>query len=141
MNKTKDVVTPKSALAIWESLFEKEETKFTPNLRYVYRYLYRYEGILGYKTSNGVWWVYEDLWRYYLHHGFPDIATMQPVMCIPDALRYLHTIGIPSTYKLREFRQDATELGYVFTQKITKNRKLITRSNCHKFLAVWNGNR
>lgn len=138
----KKTITPIQAYEVMVQ-FNKDHDKETPNIRYVYNYAELYEGVLSYKNANDKWCLYEDLWIYYLENGFPDLAIKKPVMKLAVALRYLHSCGIDPNYKLREFRKDVTERGMVIKEKkgdvVKKHR--ITRTDCNKFLAEWNGNR
>lgn len=138
----KKVLTPKQAYEVMVQ-YNKDHGKTTPDIRYVYNYAEWYEGVLSYKTAEAKWAIYEDLWSYYLENGFPDLAIKKPVMKLAVALRYLHSCGVDPNYKLRQFRKDAEDLGFV-DKKIEGNvikNHTITRNNCNKFLGIWNGNR
>jgi hypothetical protein len=140
----KKVITPKQAFEVMKK-YNKDHDKEVPNIRYVYNYAEWYEGILSYKNANDKWCIYEDLWEHYLNNGFPDLAIKKPVMKLAVALRYLHSCGIDPNYKLREFRKDADAMAGITIIKekkdgITKKWR-ISRTDCNKFLAEWNGNR
>jgi hypothetical protein len=138
----KKTITPNQAYAVMVQ-YNKDHDKTTPNIRYVYNYAELYEGVLSYKNAEAKWRLYENIWSYYLENGFPDLAITKPVMKLAVALRYLHKCGIDPNYKLRQFRKDAEKLGYVAKKKegdVIKNHT-ISRTDCNKFLGIWNGNR
>ena len=138
----KKTITPNQAYEVMVQ-YNKDHDKTTPNIRYVYNYAELYEGVLSYKTAEAKWALYEDLWIYFLENGFPDIATTKPVMKLAVALRYLHSCGIDPNYKLREFRKDSGELNMIIKGRdgsVIKNHR-ISRTDCNKFLGIWNGNR
>lgn len=140
----KKIISFPEALELLKEHCEKNG-KPEPKRGNLYKYIYAYEGLLCYKTAQNSWRIYEDVLLYYLENGFPDLSIQKPVMELSVALRYLHKCGIDPKYTLREFRRDAKELGMVFYPKLDsqskKPRQHITRSNCNKFLGIWNGNR
>lgn len=138
---SKKTVSVQEALALWEQ-FNKEksiESKVYPE--YITRYCRRYEGLVGYKTSELSWRVYPDIFLQYLEDGFPDVLTRQPIMEAGAGLRYLHKNGIPSTYKFREMKKDFAERNMLIKPKKGARIQVMSvrRSDLNKFLKEWHG--
>ena len=141
--KKREIIRAGKALSIWKQFMADNQCAnkdVIPLDRYVRRYCERYEGILCYKSSTNTWLIYKDLWEQYIMWGFPDMEIRQPVMTLSAGLRYLHQNGIPTSYKLREFKKDLeSKFPQWINRRATKAR--ITRGHLNKFLGVWNGNR
>ena len=137
----KKIITPMEAFALWERHNEEKETK-APELRYLYRYLKRYQGLVCYRSSDSKICVYEDVWMYYIENGFPDLAVRANVMELAVALRYLKdNLGINPKYTLRELRKDLKTYGMIIKSKDGIERQRVRRSDIHRLMAIWNGNR
>lgn len=137
MPKPRETISPIEAFTLWEEHYLRTG-KPAPVIRYLYRQLVRYEGLVAYRDSENKWRIYKDTLLYYLEFGWPDLEIMQPVMTLAAGLRYLHKFGVSPNYKLRELKKD---LPAKWIKKGTGTQQpRISRSHLNKFLKDWNGN-
>jgi hypothetical protein len=140
----RDRITTLEAMSLWEQLHKEGKTALSqkPDMDNLRKLALKYEGLMSFRNVDQVrkWYHDKDIFLEYMTKGFPDVATLSPVMKVEVALRYLRQNGVGPSYKLRDLRKDLEANKWIIRGTNGARGDRVTRSHLNKILGWWNGN-